>query len=78
MAIVFNADSSQGSTRLLFAANPELEPLSLPLGRWAGLWVQLADHDRFWGFDKDALRNDLSGELQLPPLGSGLWMRLGE
>jgi len=76
-AVVVNADRSQGDQRLLFAVNPELEPWRLPLGEWKGQWVQLADHDRFWGLDSSPLRNDLESELALPPLGTGLWMSRG-
>ncbi len=74
LAVLVNADRSQGSERLLFAVNPELEPLRLPLGDWEASWVQLADHDRFWGLESGPLRNDLQTELALPPLGTGLWL----
>ena len=74
-AVLYNADNSLGPSQLLFAVNPEFEELVLPLGDWKGAWRQLADHDRFWGFDDVPFRNDLNGELRLPPLASGLWMR---
>ena len=75
LAVLYNADNSLGPSQLLFAVNPEFEELLLPLGDWKGAWRQLADHDRFWGFDDVSVRNDLDGELRLPPLASGLWMR---
>lgn len=74
LAVLFNADRSQGKSRLLFAVNPELEPLRISLANWEADWVQLADHDRFWGFEEKPLRNDLRSELTLPPLGTGLWV----
>ncbi len=74
LAVVFNADRSQGNSRLLFAVNPERDPLRLALGDWEAGWVQLADHDRFWGFRDKRLRNDLRSELTLPSLGTGLWI----
>jgi pullulanase/glycogen debranching enzyme len=77
LAAVFNADRSKGKTRLLFAVNPELEPLRIPLGNWEADWIQLADHDRFWGFEEKSLNNNLRSELTLPPLGTGLWVWRG-
>lgn len=74
LALLYNADRSQGDRQLLFAVNPDLEPLRLPLGNWEGNWVQIADHDRFWGLNPEPLRNDLESELSLPPLGTGLWI----
>ncbi|MAM91720.1 MAG: glycoside hydrolase family 1 [Opitutaceae bacterium] len=75
LAMVFNADNSHGQAQLLFAVNPDFDELSLSLGDWAGPWRQLADHDRFWGFDDVSFRNDLDDELRAPPLASGLWLR---
>ncbi len=75
LVVVFNADNSLGPSQLLFAVNPGFEELGLPLGNWQGSWRQLADHDRFWGFDEVSFRNDLHSELRLPPLASGFWMR---
>ncbi len=74
LVAIYNADGSKGSNRLLFAVNPELEPLRLPLGDWEADWIQLADHDRFWGFDKKPLNNNLRSELMLPALGTALWV----
>lgn len=75
LAVVYNADNSVGQCQLLFAVNPEFEELVAPLQHWKGSWRQLADHDRFWGFDDVSFRCDLESELRLPPLASGLWMR---
>ena len=74
LAAVFNADRSKGNARLLFAVNPEREPLRILLGNWEADWIQLADHDRFWGFEEKSLNNNLRFELTLPPLGTGLWV----
>lgn len=74
LAVLVNADRSRGDYRLLFAVNPELESWRMPLDDWEADWVQLADHDRFWGQNEEPLRNDLESELVLPPLGTGLWL----
>jgi len=45
----YNADRSQGSLRLLFAVNPTLQDLEVPLRRPPPCgWQQLADHVRFF------------------------------
>lgn len=74
LVCIYNADRSRGPERLLFAVNPDLSPRLCFLGEWKGEWTQLADRDRFWGLDPAPLRNDLSGEIALPPLGCGLWV----
>ncbi len=74
LAALYNADGSRGPRKLLFAVNPETEPLRMSLGDWSGAWTQLADHDRFWGEELEPLRVDLTDELLLPPLGTGLWI----
>lgn len=74
LACLYNADRSQGSQRLLFAVNPDLSRRRLAIGDWRGTWTQLADRDRFWGLNSKTLRNDVSVEIALPPLGCGLWL----
>ncbi len=73
LAVLFNADRSQGPYRLLFAVNPEAEPLHLPIPGWETDWIQIAGHDRFLGDAEETLRCDIRSELRLPPLGAGLW-----
>ncbi|MDG2255426.1 MAG: hypothetical protein P8L49_10750, partial [Opitutaceae bacterium] len=71
---LYNADRSQGQQRLLFAVNPDLFPRSLSIADWKGSWTQLADRDRFWGLDPEALQSDAKDEIVLPPVGCGLWL----
>ena len=74
-AVVYNFDASRGFTRLLFAVNPTLEDVVLPLGDEVtslGEWRQLADHDRF--FPGYAARQSIETEVYLPALGCGLWI----
>ncbi len=80
-AVVFNADGSQGSQRLLLAINPHEHPVTIRregdvLG--GGPWRRLADAERL---DPRGLPNgDLAAgdELTLPALDCGLWEYLGE
>jgi pullulanase len=74
LVCLYNADRSQGQQRLLFAINPDLSPRTLSIEQWKGPWTQLADRDRFWGLDSEPLRNDVSKEIAIPPLGCGLWL----
>ena len=74
MVCLYNADRSQSQQRLLFAVNPDLSSRTLSIERWKGRWTQLADRDRFWGLDPEPLRNDVSEEITISPLGCGLWL----
>ncbi len=79
LAVVYNADQSQGPVRLFFAINPTLTEINLPL---AGLidgpaqsgWKMLADQERFYGADAHGQRRPIETSLWLPPLGCGLWV----
>lgn len=74
-AVVYNYDGSQGTERLLFAVNPTLSDLTIPLGdQLADLvhWRQVADHERF--FSGHGVRQPVESELFLPALGCGLWI----
>ncbi|MEY4941380.1 MAG: hypothetical protein RIQ93_3115, partial [Verrucomicrobiota bacterium] len=79
LAVVFNADGSQGAQRLLFAVNPTLVELRLPLGASIsklarGLnWKQLANQDRFFPDSAGFFTTPVEPELFVPPLGCGLW-----
>lgn len=78
-AVVYNADFSQGSERLLFAVNPTLGDVLIPIGSdVAGLvpeaWAQLADHERFFAAEGHGATLPVESELFLPALGCGLWV----
>jgi pullulanase/glycogen debranching enzyme len=81
LAVVYNADGSQGPVRLLFAVNPTLADITLPLGdalaRRPGGWEMLADHDRFYLSDKHGARKPVESALWLPALSCGLWVNEG-
>lgn len=74
-AVVFNADLSQGSERLLFAINPTLGDVAIPVGALAQLpWRQLADQERFLPPGRDAGAQRVTPRLFVPALGCGLWV----
>ena len=78
MAVVYNADLSQGPLRLLFAINPTFGDVTIPIGAdVAGTpdsWDSLADHDRFYWSDVHGAVLLVEPDLFLPPLGCGLWV----
>ena len=74
-AVIYNADLSQGASRLLLALNPTLGDVTLPLGDLAALpWRQLADHERFLPPDRPAGAQRVERELFVCALGCGLWI----
>lgn len=78
LAAIYNADASQGTTRLLFAINPTLNEVTIPIGaEVAGAprtWDPLADHERFHWSDVHGAVLPVEADLYLPPLGCGLWV----
>ncbi|MBE7537703.1 MAG: glycoside hydrolase family 1 [Opitutaceae bacterium] len=76
-ATVYNADFSQGSTRLLFAVNPTAADVSIELGEsvLAGApWSALADTESFHDGDQRCMTQPLERNLFVPALGCGLWV----
>ena len=75
-AVIYNADLGQEPRRrLLFAVNPTLGDVAIPIGKWAELeWRQLADHERFLPPGRLAGAQRVSAELFVPALGCGLWV----
>jgi len=81
LAMMLNADLSQGRKRLLFAVNPTLEDAYVPLGD-AGSegrsWVQVADEVRFLARASRAATRPVEPEVVLPPLSCVLWQSPGD
>ncbi len=74
-AAVYNADRSQGASRLLFAVNPTPQDVEIPLGDTAdGAWRQLADHERFFSPGDHEPTLAVEENLFVPALGCGLWL----
>jgi len=78
-AVVYNADFSQGKRRLLFAVNPTLTEVALPLEpeTVSGRWRQLADAEHFYGPSGHGAHQPVEPELFLPALACGLWISNG-
>jgi pullulanase/glycogen debranching enzyme len=75
VAVLFNADRSQGDHRLLFAVNPHHATMHIGLEDLVlAEWKQLADHERFESSGLEcALLPCAHTRLELPPLTCGLW-----
>ncbi len=74
LVAVYNADLSQGSTRLLFAVNPTFNDEIVSLAEFEGrdaAWVQLADQDRF--YDRSGPSVPVTAELLVPALSCAFW-----
>ena len=79
LAAIYNADRSQGSARLLFAINPSLAEITIPIGEEIGGaapggWDQLADQERFYFSDAHGAMMPVEPNLWMPPLSCGLWV----
>lgn len=74
-AVLYNADGSQGGLRLLFAVNPTLREVEIPIGDVARAgWLQLADHERFFMAGDFEPARGVEESLFVPALGCALWM----
>jgi pullulanase/glycogen debranching enzyme len=79
LAVVYNADLSQGPERLLFAVNPATVDVTIPIGEEIagtvpGAWEQLADHERFFSSEGHGATEPVEPNLFVPALGCGLWL----
>ncbi len=73
-AVVYNADLSQGRSRLMLAFNPHLHEVSISVADFPkAQWRQVADHEHFLARHDYEPTFPLGGDLYLPPLGCGLW-----
>lgn len=75
LALVYNADGSEGAERLLFALNPQTEDaaIELPPEIVALPWRFVADQDRFYREPRLAPSAPVTAELFVPALGCGVW-----
>jgi pullulanase len=81
LAVLCNADGSQGTARLLFAVNPIPHDVGVALsedvvtwGTERGGWVQLADQDRFFDPKRHRAHAPVEKEILLPGLSCRLWV----
>ncbi len=79
LAAVYNADLSQGTSRLLFAINPTTADLTIAVGeeiagKAPGTWDMLADQDRFYLSDAHGAKKPVEPQLWVPALSCALWV----
>jgi pullulanase len=76
LALLYNADRSQGPEHLLFAINPTLDDVTIPLDAEtvSRAWRQVADQERFFADGMRGMSQSVELELFLPALGCGLWI----
>jgi pullulanase len=82
LAALYNADSSQGRSRLLFAINPTHADLTIPIGEeiadaGSGKWEMLADQDRFYFSDAHGAKRPVEPQLWVPALSCAVWVNAG-
>jgi pullulanase len=79
-ATLYNADLSQGTTRLLFALNPTLADVTLELGPAAltgAPWRAVADAERFYHSETKGIAPKVETSIALPALSCMLWVSAG-
>ena len=79
LAALYNADFSQGAVRLLFAVNPSMSDLTIPIGeeiagREPHTWDMLADQDRFYFSDAHGAKKPVEAQLWVPAMSCALWV----
>lgn len=79
LALLYNADRSQGPEHLLFAINPSLQDVMIVLDEEtaARSWRQIADHERFSPNSLRGMAQPVERDLLVPALGCGLWLCWG-
>jgi pullulanase/glycogen debranching enzyme len=76
LAVIYNADRSQGATRLLFAINPTNTDVFIKIDEEtvALTWRHLANHERFFSPVGPGATEPVTADLFVPTLGCGLWV----
>lgn len=78
MVAIYNADGSQGRLRLMFAVNPHLEDVAMPIGDFAEWnWTLLADHECFYTHGRRPPPLAVEASLFIPAVGCQLWAAEG-
>ena len=75
LVAIYNADGSQGPTRLMFAVNPHTEDTTVPIGAYGDWkWELIADHECFYHEGRHPPGEVAEPELFIPALGCSLWV----
>ena len=74
LVAIYNADGSEGRTRLMFAVNPHTDDATVPIGEFGEWkWELLADHECFYHEGRHPPGEVAAPELFIPALGCSLW-----
>lgn len=75
LVAIYNADGSQGRTRLMFAVNPHTEDTTVPIGEFGKLgWELIADHECFYHEGRHPPGEVAEPDFFIPALGCSLWL----
>jgi pullulanase/glycogen debranching enzyme len=78
LAVIYNADFSQGRARVLFAINPTTADLVIGLGQeivgTGDVWDLLADQERFYLSGAHRVPRPVEPQLWMPALSCALWV----
>ncbi|MSU47298.1 MAG: glycoside hydrolase family 1 [Lacunisphaera sp.] len=74
LVLIYNADGSQGQSRLMFAVNPQHEDTTILIGEFGKWnWELVADHECFYQDGQHPPGEVAASELFIPGLGCNLW-----
>ncbi len=75
LVLIYNADGAEGPQKLMFAINPTLDDVTIPIGEVAlESWTMVADQDCFYDTKRPAAYGGVTADLLIPGLGCGLWV----
>ncbi|HET7536913.1 MAG TPA: alpha-amylase family glycosyl hydrolase [Candidatus Didemnitutus sp.] len=75
LVLIYNADGSEGKSKLMFAINPTPDDATIAVGEVATWgWRLLADHDCFYGESRPVPPLAVESGLFIPALGCSLWV----
>ncbi len=79
LVLVYNANSSEGTRKLMLAVNPTQDDATVQIGEVAAWgWHLLADQDSFYGENRPAPPVAAEADLFIPALGCALWVSEGQ
>lgn len=75
LVAIYNADGSQGASKLMFAVNPHTDDTTIPIGECADWgWRLLADHECFYAENTPGPLATAPEGVFIPGLGCSLWV----
>lgn len=75
LVAIYNADGSQGAQRLMFAVNPHVDDMTMPVGEFGDWgWTLVADQECFYPEGQHPPGQAVTSEVFIPGLGCSLWL----